>query len=1458
MEFFSRNMDYVLFIYGLSFVLLAVLCRGLARENPGKLLWAWLGLFGLFHGFAKWLDVLAFSLADNDSFLTGRLALELISYICLLEFGRSGFRRGDRPVIGAWILPPLALLTALLGMEDGTTGLKAVSHFTLAFPGSFLAMLALAPAVPQKEDAWKHRGLIFSAASLLAFGLTNWVTPGSILHPSRWMSDPLFQLAMTFPLHLWQAVALMGVITGLWIYRHRLAMAQRPRSFPWLTPLLLITLLTLGWVAAEHRESNLDAEQRNRLLEQVSALARAINPGETKLLTFSPADAENPRHQRLQNQLQAVRHLQPCQSISSIALRRGLLVYGPCAFTDSEPVPGDSYRPAPVEDVTRLFRGEPYVIGPTVLRGAPVISARAPVRDLQTGQVLMTIGIDVDPAPWRAKIAQARLIPITGTMVLLLALLIGIDMIRTREDIPLERQGATRHLEAILILFCGVVSSLFIALLIQESELRRRHSVFDRLADSRTNQIRDEMLAIRADLQSLALFFESSDYVSRTEFATFVTAIIQADAVEAFAWIPLVTDARKAAFEEDMSRQLPRRFSIWEQDREGLRSLAPARPRYFPVAYIEPHAENADVPGFNLGSDPVAESTFRQTLASGLWSATPALPLPHQPARKPVILALQPVQEAAPAPRPAPSNPPLTGFAAGIIRPDNLLMRASSRSGLGERFVNLGLVDMTDVHHPRLMAARPLLPGQPYDRLGEMRAVPLVNLQPIFAFGRTFAVICQPTREFWLAYPVRGSLTAGAGAALLSLLLALFVAFLRKRQWDLECEVTQRTEALRLSQENLAITLNSIGDGVIATDARGIVRQLNPAAERLTGWPAIAAEGLPLSTIFHIVNSRTRERVLNPVDRVVATGHVVGLANHTALIARNGTERQISDSAAPILDATGATIGVVLVFSDVTQEYADRLKLEESEMQYRLLAEYASDVIARIGLDGKYLFVSPSSAHVLGYEPAEVIGRNMLDAVHPDDSRKALATFKKALAHPAGSSVILRVKHKDGRYRWLETAGRRVRDPQTGTANEIIIVSRDISERKNAEDDRLDMERRLLHTQKLESLGVLTGGIAHDFNNLLTAMLGNMELAQVFLKENDPARKGIEQAILAAKRAADLTRQMLAYSGKGLFAVKDLNLNAVVEENANMLKAAISKTVTLNLDLTPNLPTVKADASQIQQIIMNLITNASEAIGDKPGVVTLATGVDPFDADTLAHSRLPEKPAPGRFLWLDVSDTGAGMSADTMARIFEPFFTTKFPGRGLGMSVVLGIMRGHNGAIFMDSQLDRGTTIRILFPVQPKHPGAQAPLPSAPPARRKPGPPTPPDAPDAPPQGGTVLVVDDEQIVQEICAAAVTYSGYKTLTASDGEEGVAVFREHADEIVCVILDLTMPRMDGATAFREMRRIRPDVRVILSSGHAEQEAFRRFDSEGAAGFLQKPYELSALQAELERVIRGRPA
>jgi two-component system, cell cycle sensor histidine kinase and response regulator CckA len=371
----------------------------------------------------------------------------------------------------------------------------------------------------------------------------------------------------------------------------------------------------------------------------------------------------------------------------------------------------------------------------------------------------------------------------------------------------------------------------------------------------------------------------------------------------------------------------------------------------------------------------------------------------------------------------------------------------------------------------------------------------------------------------------------------------------------------------------------------------------------------------------------------------------------------------------------------------------------------------------------------------------------------------------------------------------------------------------------------------VMQAQKLESLGVLAGGIAHDFNNLLTSILGNADLAQSEVSPANPARPYLEDIERVSRRAAELCRQMLAYSGKGRFMVQPLSLNDVVREMGHLLSVTISKKVVVRYNFFPNLPSVLADATQLRQVVMNLITNASEAIGEASGVVTLSTGVMDCDDEYLKHVVDDnDTHPPGQYVSLEVCDTGCGMDRETLGRIFDPFFTTKFTGRGLGLAAVLGIVRGHKGALRVYSEKGRGTTFKILLPANDQA--------------------TPPPAVGA--DGGkawraqgVVLLVDDEESVRSTGRRLLERIGFEVMVAADGREALELYAQHRQRIRLVLLDMTMPHLDGEACFRELRRIDSSVDVIMTSGYNEQEVISRFVGKGLAGFVQKPYKLADL-------------
>ncbi|MBT0663613.1 response regulator [Geobacter pelophilus] len=412
-----------------------------------------------------------------------------------------------------------------------------------------------------------------------------------------------------------------------------------------------------------------------------------------------------------------------------------------------------------------------------------------------------------------------------------------------------------------------------------------------------------------------------------------------------------------------------------------------------------------------------------------------------------------------------------------------------------------------------------------------------------------------------------------------------------------------------------------------------------------------------------------------------------------------------------------------------------------------------------------------------------------------------------------------------------EIATRRAAEEELAAKNRQL--EHEITTRKQAEHERNKLENKMQQTQKLESLGVLAGGIAHDFNNILTSIVGNTDLAMAHLSPESPVREKLVSIEKAATRAADLAQQMLAYSGKGKFVVESIDLNRLVEEMGHMLEVSISKKAVLRYNLARSLPAVKADATQVRQIVMNLVINASEAIGDRSGVIAISTGslecTESYLKDVWLADPLPE----GQYVFIEVADTGCGMDKETLARIFDPFFTTKFTGRGLGMAAVLGIIRGHHGAIKVYSEPGKGSNFKILLQAseQPAELCGQDPAIN-----------------DTWKGSGTVLLVDDEETVRDIGSEMLQELGFKVVTATDGQEALDIYASRPD-IVLVLLDLTMPHMDGEQCFRELRLLNPNVRVVISSGYSELEVTQKFAGKGLAGFVQKPYRLAALREKL---------
>jgi PAS domain S-box-containing protein len=654
----------------------------------------------------------------------------------------------------------------------------------------------------------------------------------------------------------------------------------------------------------------------------------------------------------------------------------------------------------------------------------------------------------------------------------------------------------------------------------------------------------------------------------------------------------------------------------------------------------------------------------------------------------------------------------------------------------------------------------------------------------------------------------------------------------------------QAEEALRMKQEELQIILDSVPAPIFYKDKENRFIRTNQALAEVLGLPKRELDGKSLFDLF----PDQAEDFWRDDQEVMRRGkpkrHIVEPLETPAGVRWFRTDK------IPYHDDQGNIIGIIGFAVDITERKQAEEALRDSERRLSEIIDFLPDATFAIDLAGKVITWNRAIEEMTGVKAESMIGKGeyeyalpfyglrrpkLIDLVLAPDAE---IETQYALTRKAGD-VLLAEAEVDlaGEVHLLWEKARPLFDSRGNVVGAIEAI-RDITDRKRAEEERVRLVAQMQEGQRLESLGLLAGGIAHDFNNLLMAISGNADLALAVLPPGSPVRPSLQEIIWASVRAADLCRQMLAYAGKGRFVVGHYELSEIVREMWQILEVAVSKKGTLRYDFGADLP-AEVDANQIRQVMVSLVTNASEALGEQGGIISVSTGVMDCDRAYLAGCHADDNLPEGRYVYLEVADTGSGIDEETQRRIFDPFFTTKFTGRGLGLAAVLGIVRGHRGAIKVHSEVGQGTTFKVLLPAKEWVPEDQWP------SQAQSGQPIP--------SGRTILVIDDDPDVRRVGSRMLEPLGFKVLIAAAGQEGLDIFQASEGEIDCVILDLTMPGMGGEEVFRELRRLRPDVRVILSSGYNAQELTQRFGGQGLAGFIQKPYRMANLQEILNRVL-----
>ena len=668
----------------------------------------------------------------------------------------------------------------------------------------------------------------------------------------------------------------------------------------------------------------------------------------------------------------------------------------------------------------------------------------------------------------------------------------------------------------------------------------------------------------------------------------------------------------------------------------------------------------------------------------------------------------------------------------------------------------------------------------------------------------------------------------------------------------------QVKQALGESEERFRALTKSAFDLVAEMDPEGRFTYVNPRYEEWLGRPA---ETLTGTRALELIHPEDRERALlwfraeeTPAQEALLTVR----ARH-----RDGDWRWVETSKG--VYRSGGAVRIVVNSRDVTrrmeldailrrtheelearvnrrtaelqsavaeleEEIAERHRVEHelrvSEERWRNLSELSSDMSYAVAMepDGSLTleWITQAVSRITGYGIEEILERGWRSLLHPADAER-IAPYLSRIPEGETREVEGRIIARDGGIRWLALRVTGARSPVDGKLR-ILGAIRDVTEARGAEEEQRRLEARLRDAQKLESLGMLAGGVAHDFNNLLAVILGNQTLA---MKEAEPGSRlevQLDRIGSAAKHAEALTNQMLTYSGRGSVRLQRLDLSELVEEMRDLVKASSSKDCELEISLEREGTTVEGDPTQLCQVIMNLVTNASESLQDRPGRVAVRTGVASVDAEYLAGSFGQADLAAGDYVYLEVADTGEGVKEEISGRIFEPYFSTKLAGRGLGLASVLGIVRGHRGAIKVATEQGRGTTFRVLLPPAAALPAASEARPRADATGR-----------------GTILVVDDEEWVLELAREFLERSGFGVVTAEGGREALEVLREDAGKAIdAVVLDLTMPDLNGEETLHEIRALRAGLPVIVASGFGEEATEGRFPPDEIAAFVRKPY------------------
>ncbi len=633
---------------------------------------------------------------------------------------------------------------------------------------------------------------------------------------------------------------------------------------------------------------------------------------------------------------------------------------------------------------------------------------------------------------------------------------------------------------------------------------------------------------------------------------------------------------------------------------------------------------------------------------------------------------------------------------------------------------------------------------------------------------------------------------------------------------DISHSFNEMIFAIKEREQNLSLTLDSIGDAVIVTDASGNIDRMNPVAEKLTGWSLHEAKGHSVKTIFPIINATTRMPIKNPVEKVLESGETVYLSNHTTLIAKDKTEYQIADSAAPIRNEDGDILGMVLVFNDVTEQYKLRQAAAKSERDMQAIMDNSPAVIYVKDMNGYYLFINHSFEKIFNIRREDFIGKNDFD-LYPNEVAETLrGNDKQVLDSKHAIELEETIPQDDGEHTYLS-----VKFPMFDDDNNTYAmcgISTDITERRKQDE-------QLRRSQKMDALGKLTGGVAHDYNNMLGVVMGYAEILESQLSEQPKLASFAQKIFHAGERGEKLTKKLLSFSSQKRTRADIVSINNLLLEERDMLEKVLTARIKLQLDLDTKLSPVHLDIGDLEDAIVNLCINAMHAI-ESNGMLTIKTSNEVFSESDNEILQLE----PGNYVRLSITDNGSGMDEATRDKIFEPFFTTKGDkGTGLGLAQVYGFVERSGGAIQVYSELNQGTAFVLYFPGQKVIKKTQ----------------TFEENQNINDYKGheSILIVDDEPALLDLTCEILNQQGYRTVCAENAEQALALLKTESFDLM--LSDIIMPETNGYQLASIVQKDHPDVKIQLASGFSDERHLNTENSHLHAELISKPYQALTL-------------